>query len=102
MPVNNRHTTPGQTQPRPPLLLPGQAEFGQHLKELARSGLRILLEDVMNEELTALLGANWGEHTRVTKATMPKPMKPPFGKKPACALCRSIKLIWNRTPWMSG
>jgi transposase-like protein len=63
MPVNNKHTTSGQTQVRPPLLLPGQAEFGQHLKELARSGLRILLEDVMNEELTALLGASWGEHT---------------------------------------
>jgi putative transposase len=63
MPVNNKHTTPGQTQPRPPLLLPDHSEFHQHLKQLARSGLRILLEDVMNEELTALLGANWGEHT---------------------------------------
>ena len=63
MPVNNKHTTADQTQPRVPLLLPGQAEFAQHLKALARTGLRILLEDVMNEELTALLGAGWGEHT---------------------------------------
>ena len=63
MPANPKHTTAEQTQPRPSLLLPGQAEFQQHLKELARRGLRILLEAVMDEELAVLVGAKWGEHT---------------------------------------
>ena len=41
--------------------LPGQQEFRQHLRELARSGIRLLLEAVMREELDALIGVGWGE-----------------------------------------
>jgi transposase-like protein len=70
MPVSNKkHTTPQQSQSLAAQLqlLPGQAEFHQRLKELARMGLRALLESVMQEELQALLGAAWGEHTSQRK-----------------------------------
>jgi putative transposase len=64
MPVSNKKlTTPQQDGPLPAQTLPGQAEFHRHLKEQARLGLRVLLERVMQEELQALLGAAWGEHT---------------------------------------
>jgi putative transposase len=70
MPVSNKkHTTPQQSQPlaAQSQLLPGQAEFHQRIRELARMGLRALLESVMQEELQALLGAAWGEHTSERK-----------------------------------
>jgi transposase-like protein len=41
--------------------LPDQQTFQQHLRELARGAIRTLLEDVMREELDALLGVAWGE-----------------------------------------
>jgi putative transposase len=41
--------------------LPGQQEFRQHLRELACSGIRLLLEVVMREELGALIGVGRGE-----------------------------------------
>lgn len=46
-------------QPAPGL--PDQREFQQHLRELARSAMRIVLEGVMREELDALIGVSWGE-----------------------------------------
>ncbi len=66
MPVHHRkkRTTANATdssgeQPAPGL--PEQQEFRQHLRELARSGIRIVLEGVMREELDALIGVRWGE-----------------------------------------
>ncbi len=41
--------------------LPGQQEFHQHLRTLAQSAIRVVLETVMREELDALIGAAWGE-----------------------------------------
>jgi hypothetical protein len=38
-----------------------QQQFHQHLRELARSAIRVVLEAVMREELDALIGAAWGE-----------------------------------------
>ncbi len=70
MPASNKkHTTPQQSQPpaSQPQELPGQAEFQQRIRELARMGLRALLERVMQEELLALLGTAWGEHTEKRK-----------------------------------
>jgi putative transposase len=66
MPVsNNKVTTPRQANSTPtslePLLDP--AEFHQRIREQARLGLRVLLESLMQEELQALIGAKWGEHT---------------------------------------
>ena len=46
-------------QPAPGL--PDQPHFQQHLRELARSAIRIVLERVMREELDALIGVGWGE-----------------------------------------
>jgi putative transposase len=66
MPVHGkkRTTTPhsadsteGQSAPD----LPDQDEFRQHLRELARGAIRVVLEDVMREELDALIGVSWGE-----------------------------------------
>jgi putative transposase len=53
-------TTEGQVKLTTPL--PSQAEFQQWLHQQAQIGLRVLLEQVMQEELTALLKAQWGEH----------------------------------------
>jgi len=46
-------------QSAPPL--PDQQEFHQHLRELARGAIRIVVEGVMREELDALIGVGWGE-----------------------------------------
>lgn len=42
-------------------LLPEQAAFHQHLRTLAQSAVRTVLELVMREELDAFIGAAWGE-----------------------------------------
>jgi putative transposase len=42
-------------------LLPEQQAFHQHLRVLAQSAVRTVLELVMREELDAFIGAAWGE-----------------------------------------
>jgi putative transposase len=42
-------------------VLPQQQEFHQHLRALAQSAVRIVIEEVMREELEQFLGAAWGE-----------------------------------------
>ena len=42
-------------------VLPDQQQFQQHLRELARADIRIVLEGVMREELEAIIGVGWGE-----------------------------------------
>ena len=42
-------------------VLPGQQAFHQHLRALAQSAVRTVLEMVMREELDAFIGAAWGE-----------------------------------------
>jgi putative transposase len=66
MPVHHqkKDTTPDppgsrQEQPVPPL--PDQQAFHQYLRELARDGIRVVLEGVMREELDTLIGVAWGE-----------------------------------------
>jgi transposase-like protein len=56
-PSNAPDSTQGQTAPA----LPDQDEFRQHVRELARAAIRVVLEDVMREELDALIGVGWGE-----------------------------------------
>jgi putative transposase len=41
--------------------LPEQQEFHQHLRALAQSAVRTVIELVMCEELDAFIGAAWGE-----------------------------------------
>lgn len=52
---------PGSTQEQIVPPLPDQQEFHQHLRDLARRAVRVVLEDVMREELDALIGVGWGE-----------------------------------------
>src|SRR5437773_3446654 len=48
------------SEPSSPLL-PEQQEFHHHLRALAQSAVRTVLELVMHEELDAFIGAGWGE-----------------------------------------
>ncbi len=53
--------TPGSTQKQTTPPLPEQQEFHQHLRTLAQSAVRTVIELVMREELDAFIGAAWGE-----------------------------------------
>ena len=54
---NSTPSTVEQTSPG----LPPQQEFHQHLRALARSAVRVVIEEVMREELDQFLGVAWGE-----------------------------------------
>jgi putative transposase len=54
-------TPPSSTQEQTTPLLPDQQTFRQYLRALARGAIRVVLEDVMREELDALIGVGWGE-----------------------------------------
>ena len=65
MPASKKKgTTPqsvlSKSEPSAPLL-PEEQEFHQHLRALAQSAVRTVLELVMREELEAFIGAAWGE-----------------------------------------
>jgi putative transposase len=53
--------TPGSTPEQTAPALSAQRAFHQHLRELARGAIRVVLEGVMREELDALIGVGWGE-----------------------------------------
>jgi putative transposase len=61
--TNSNDSTEGQSAPG----LPSQQVFQQHLRELARAAIRIVLEGVMREELDALIGVGWGESSSKRK-----------------------------------
>ncbi len=65
MPVHRQKNTtphaPDSTQQQRTPALPEQQTFQQYVRELARAGLRVVLEGVMREELDALIGVGWGE-----------------------------------------
>ncbi len=71
MPVSKRK----RTTPPAPLSksepssqpLPAQQEFHQHLRVLAQSAVRTVIELVMREELDAFLGTAWGESSPTRK-----------------------------------
>jgi len=63
VPKNKRITAEkalSTSEPSSPLL-PEQQAFHQHLRALAQSAVRTVLELVMREELDAFIGAAWGE-----------------------------------------
>ncbi len=65
MPASKKKGTTSQSvlsksEPSAPLL-PEQQEFHQHLRALAQSAVRTVLELVMREELDAFIEAEWGE-----------------------------------------
>jgi putative transposase len=65
MPVSKKKRTTPQNAPsmsqQPSLPMPEPQEFHQHLRALAQSAVRTVLELVMREELDAFIGAAWGE-----------------------------------------
>src|SRR5437763_14801271 len=66
MPVSSKKkrttstSNPSTSEPSSPVLPPPQ-EFHQHLRTLAQSAVRIVIETVMREELDQFIGAAWGE-----------------------------------------
>ena len=56
-------TALSKSEPSSPLL-PEQQEFHQHLRALAQSTVRTVIELVMREELDSSIGAAWGECSR--------------------------------------
>ena len=67
MPLSKKKSTTSNTDPvaleqaSPPL--PEQQTFHEHLRTLTRSAVRVVIEEVMREELKQFLGAAWGECT---------------------------------------
>jgi putative transposase len=65
MPVPKKKRTTSTPNPSTPELsspvLPPQEAFHQHLRTLAQSAVRIVIETVMREELDQFIGAAWGE-----------------------------------------
>jgi putative transposase len=52
---------PSSTPEQTTLELPDQQTFRQYVRELARSAIRVVVEEVMCEELDALIGVGWGQ-----------------------------------------
>src|SRR5260221_10155870 len=68
MPAHKKeHTTPEETNPRtskpsaPPM--PAPEEFHQYLRAQIRDATRVVMEEIMREELGQFVGAAWGECT---------------------------------------
>src|ERR1700694_4146933 len=61
-----KHTTPDShlttTEATSPSL-PGPQEFHAHLRTLIRGATRVVMEEIMEEELRLFLRAEWGEST---------------------------------------
>ena len=53
----------GESLESPSNVLLDQEAFRQHLRRLAVSAVRVLIEQVMREELEQCIGASWGECT---------------------------------------
>jgi putative transposase len=66
MPVPKKRTTSTSDATKVELAdhkMPDEQEFRQRLRTLAVSAMRVLIEEVMREELEQCLGAAWGECT---------------------------------------
>ena len=59
--TSNNNLLPSSEQASPSL--PEQQTFHEHLRALTRSAVRVVIEEVMREELKQFLGAAWGEST---------------------------------------
>ena len=67
MPVPKKKSTTSNHDPlvsaQASLSVPEQHTFHEHLRELTRSAVRVVIEEVMREELKQFLDAEWGECT---------------------------------------
>lgn len=70
MPVGKKKSTTIEAKPStglPPSPLPEQKDFHHQLRQEASQMLRVFLQSVMREELDALIGCEWGEHSAERK-----------------------------------
>lgn len=71
MPVDKKKSTTSDTDlstsKQEPPSLPDQHVFHEHLRALTRSAVRVVIEEVMREELAQFQGAAWGESTKERK-----------------------------------
>jgi hypothetical protein len=78
MPVPKKKCTTSTPNPSTPEssspVLPDQQAFHQHLRTLAQSAVRIVIEEVMREELDRFIGAAWGESSAKATATVTTPV----------------------------
>jgi putative transposase len=67
MPLPKKKSTTSNSDPvvleHPSPPLPEQQTFQEHLRTLTRNAVRVVIEEVMREELKQFLGAAWGEST---------------------------------------
>src|SRR5450759_3538937 len=67
MPLPKKKSTTSNTDPvvlePPSSSFPDQHTFHEHLRALTRNAVRVVIEEVMPEELKQFLGAAWGECT---------------------------------------
>lgn len=67
MPVSKQERTTSNTDPQGGEQVnspfPDQHDFHEHLRALTRQAVRVVIEEVMREELKAFLGAAWREST---------------------------------------
>src|SRR5260370_13546522 len=67
MPIPKKKSTTSNTDPvaleQTSSSLPEQQTFHEHLRTLTRNAVRVVIEEVMREELKQFLGAAWGEYT---------------------------------------
>lgn len=66
MPVGNNQSTPTEAKPStegPVYPWPDRAEFLGHIHKLVAGAARSFMERAMLEEIAAMLGAGWGEHS---------------------------------------
>jgi putative transposase len=71
MPLPKKKSTTSNTDPvaleQVSPSLPDQQTFHDHLRTLTRNAVRVVIEEVMREELFEFLGAAWGECTAERK-----------------------------------
>src|SRR6266487_2938647 len=67
MPVSKKKSITSKADPftseQAPQEVPTQQTFHEHLRALTRDAVRVVIEEVMREELKECLGASWGELT---------------------------------------
>nr|WP_040448594.1 transposase [Ktedonobacter racemifer] len=67
MPVYKKERTTPEIKPRTSESstpsMPASEEFHEYLRAQIRVAIRVMMEEVMREELQRFVGAAWGEHT---------------------------------------
>lgn len=67
MPVDKKQHTTSSTEPPTTLPLSSPQAFHAHLREQIRKAVQAVMEEIMREELSQFLGAQWGECTNTRR-----------------------------------